>query len=190
MSGVLTSTHGLYINASRRHAIANTLIGVVVFYLGLTSIFHYTGVWYAQFLPISDSNTYDNTGASYNTTRILTPDFTLDEQAYQEYSPLFIRYDPTTSSLCHLLTPVDLYCSTTFAMSYGLSFAAIASLIVYTYLHYSGAIWRQYKNSTNEQPDIHMKLMKKYKEAPTWWFMGLFVIVSQYSSSTYAYYSH
>lgn len=39
-------------------------------------------------------------------------------------------------------------------------------------------IWRQYQNSTNEKPDIHMKLMRKYKEAPTWWYLGLFGIVS------------
>ncbi|KAK6079231.1 Sexual differentiation process protein isp4-like protein 2 [Seiridium cupressi] len=139
------------------HAIANTLIGVVVFFIGLASAFHYTGVWYAQFLPMSDSSTYDNTGSTYNTTRILTPELTLDEEAYKSYSPLFI--------------------STTFAMSYGLSFAAISSLIVYTYLHHRKTIWRQYRNSTTEKPDVHMKLMRKYKEAPTWWYMGLFVIM-------------
>lgn len=33
-------------------------------------------------------------------------------------------------------------------------------------------------NSTTEKPDIHMKLMKKYKEAPTWWYLTLFSIVS------------
>ena len=33
-------------------------------------------------------------------------------------------------------------------------------------------------NSTTEKPDIHMKLMKKYKEAPTWWYLTLFAIVS------------
>lgn len=64
-------------------------------------------------------------------------------------------------------------------MSYGLSFAAIASLIVYTWLHHGKLIWRQYRNATTEKPDIHMKLMKKYKEAPTWWYMSLFVIVSE-----------
>ncbi|KAH8880709.1 OPT family small oligopeptide transporter [Thozetella sp. PMI_491] len=139
------------------HAIANTLIGVVFFFMFLTPILHYTGTWYAPFLPMSDSSTYDNTGSSYNVSRILTPDFTLNEEAYKNYSPLFI--------------------STTFAMSYGLSFAAIASLVVYTYLHHGQTIWRQYRNSTTEQPDIHMKLMRKYKEAPTWWYMSLFVIM-------------
>lgn len=142
------------------HAIANTLIGVVTFFIIGCSVFHYSGVWYAQFLPMSDSGTYDNTGNPYNTSRILTPQLTLNEEAYKNYSPLFI--------------------STTFAMSYGLSFAAIASLIVYTYLHNGKQIWAQYRNSNKEQPDIHMKLMKKYKEAPTWWYMGLFVIVSNF----------
>lgn len=67
--------------------------------------------------------------------------------------------------------------STTFAMSYGLSFAAITSLVVYTWLHHSKTIWRQYRNSTKEKPDIHMKLMRKYKEAPTWWYMSLFGVM-------------
>lgn len=59
-----------------------------------------------------------------------------------------------------------------------MSFAAISALVVYTYLHHGKYIWKQYMNSTTEKPDIHMKLMKKYKEAPTWWYLTLFCIVS------------
>ncbi|KAI1353042.1 OPT oligopeptide transporter protein-domain-containing protein [Xylaria sp. FL0043] len=139
------------------HAIANILIGVVVFFIMLTSFLHYTGAWYSQFLPMSDASTYDNTGAIYNVSRVLTPELRLDEGAYQSYSPLFI--------------------STTFALSYGLSFAAITALVVHTFLHYSGTIRAQYQNSTHEKPDIHMKLMRKYKEAPLWWYTSLFLIV-------------
>jgi hypothetical protein len=76
-----------------RHAIANTLIGVVVFFVVGSSFLHYGGAWYGEYLPMSDSGTYDNTGARYNTTRILTKDFTLNEEEYKNYSPLFIRYD-------------------------------------------------------------------------------------------------
>lgn len=108
---------------------------------------------------MSDSGIYDNTGSPYNTSRVLTPEFTLSQEAYESYSPLFL--------------------STTFAISYGLSFAAIASLIVYTYLHYGPMIWDQWRNSKVEKKDdIHMKLMRKYPEAPTWWYMSLFVSVS------------
>lgn len=138
-------------------AIANTLIGVTVFYIIGASALHYSGTWSAKFLPMSDSITYDNTGVSYNTTRILTPQFTLDLEAYKAYSPLFL--------------------STTFALSYGLSFAAIAALIVYTYLNHGKQIWQQFRNSTQQEPDIHMKLMSKYKEAPTWWYMSLFAVM-------------
>ncbi|KAI1384598.1 small oligopeptide transporter [Hypoxylon trugodes] len=139
------------------HAIANTTLGVVIFYIILNIFFHYTGTWYDQYLPMADSSTYDNTGALYNVSKILTSDFTLDEEAYKAYSPVFI--------------------STTFAISYGLSFAAITALVVYTYLHHGKTIWAQYKNSTNEKPDIHMKLMQKYEEAPEWWYFSLFGIV-------------
>lgn len=48
---------------------------------------------------------------------------------------------------------------------------------MYTYLNHRKTIWRQYKSSTNEKPDIHMKLMRKYKEAPTLWYTVLFFIV-------------
>lgn len=67
------------------------MIGVVTFFLTLCSIFHYTGVWYSKYLPMSDSGTYDNTGKPYNTSLILNDEMTLDEEAYKNYSPLFIR---------------------------------------------------------------------------------------------------
>ncbi|KAK4106767.1 small oligopeptide transporter [Parathielavia hyrcaniae] len=139
------------------HAIANTMIGVVLFFVFLASVLHYSGTWYSLYLPMSDSNTYDNTGKQYDVSRILSADYTLDVDAYNNYSPLFL--------------------STTFAISYGLSFAAISSLVVYTYLHHGKTIWRQYKSSTTEKPDIHMKLMRRYKEAPTWWYMSLFAVM-------------
>jgi hypothetical protein len=76
---------------SARHAIANTMIGVVFFFILLASVLHYSGVWYSQYLPMSDSSTYDNTGRHYNVSRILSADYTLDVDAYNNYSPLFLR---------------------------------------------------------------------------------------------------
>lgn len=137
------------------HAIANTLIGVVVFYIVMAAGLHYSGTWYSKFLPISDSSTYDNTGARYNVTRIITPSFTLNETAYKEYSPLFL--------------------STTFAISYGLSFAAISTLVVYTYLEHGTEIWERFRGLNRDEPDIHMKLMRKYREVPTWWYALVFI---------------
>jgi hypothetical protein len=48
----------------------------------------------AEYLPISDSNSWDNTGKAYNVTRILTPEFTLDLAKYKA---------------CHILSDCDIY---------------------------------------------------------------------------------
>jgi OPT family oligopeptide transporter len=126
------------------HAIANTLIGLVLFVWIISPAVHFSNVWYAKFLPMSDSQSYDNTGARYNVSRILTPDYTLDEQKYADYSPLFL--------------------STTFALTYGLSFASIISVIVHTYLYHGKELWYRFKAARGQEDDIHMKKMKKYKE--------------------------
>lgn len=96
-------------------------------------------------------------GMNYNVSLVTTPQLTLNEAAYKAYSPLFL--------------------STTFSMSYGLSFAAISSVVVYTYLNYRHVIAAQFRNSKTEKPDIHMKLMMKYPDVPEWWYGILFVLM-------------
>ena len=54
---------------------------------------------------MSSRLSYDNTGKQYNVTKIINDDATLNLMRYEAYSPLFL--------------------STTFAVSYGLSFASI-----------------------------------------------------------------
>lgn len=90
-----------------RHAIANTMVGVVLFFVLLASVLHYSGAWYSQFLPMSDSNTYDNHGQRYDVSRILTADYTLDVDAYERYSPLFLRYFPFRSRVVSWVVEED-----------------------------------------------------------------------------------
>lgn len=71
-------------------------------------------------------------------------------EAYRVYSPLFL--------------PV------TFAVAYGLSFAAITSTVTHTFLYFRKQIWIQAKRSLNEQPDIHARLMSRYRQVPEWWY--------------------
>jgi OPT family small oligopeptide transporter len=140
------------------HAIANTLIGVVLFFMVTTIGLHYSGVWYAKWLPISDSGSYDNTGSSpYNVSRVLNSNFEFDEQAYQAYSPFFL--------------------STTFALTYGLSFATITALITHTALFHGQEIWIRARLSLGEEPDVHTKMMRKYAEVPSWWYGVTFLAV-------------
>jgi hypothetical protein len=62
-------------------------------------------------------------------------------------------------------------------MNYGLSFAALAAAIVHTILFNGKEVWYRWKASRNQEPDIHMKLMSKYQEAPDWWY-GVLLLLS------------
>ena len=85
----------------------------------------------------------------------LTPEATLDVERYKAYSPLFL--------------------STTFALSYGLSFASITATITHTFLYFRKQIWVQARRSLSEQPDIHARLMSRYPQVPEWWYLIIFV---------------
>ncbi|KAG1824546.1 OPT oligopeptide transporter [Suillus subaureus] len=136
---------------------ANVLVGFVFFYWILTPILYYTNTWYSKFLPILSRTSYDNTGAAYNVTAILGTDGTLNVTAYEAYSPLFL--------------------STTFAVSYGLSFASITATITHAILFFRKQIWAQSRRSIDEQPDIHARLMARYRQVPEWWYLIIFVIM-------------
>ncbi|KAK3176727.1 hypothetical protein OEA41_008052 [Lepraria neglecta] len=137
------------------HAIANTLIGMVIFFWFTSIGVHYTNTWYSNFLPISDSQSYDNTGNLYNVTNILNSDFTLDLAAYEAYSPLFL--------------------STTFALTYGLSFATISAVIVQTAIFHGPDLWKRIRSMRTDEEDVHYRMMRKYKDVPQWWYLSLFM---------------
>lgn len=104
-------------------------------------------------------------------TRILTPEYTLDLKKYEAYSPLFL--------------------STTFALTYGLSFAAISSLIVHTGLFHGEEIWIRLRAPEGSLDDIHTKMMRKYKPAPTWWYLAVLIIsIAMTMGMIYGYQTH
>jgi OPT family small oligopeptide transporter len=92
---------------------------------------------------------------TYDVRRILTPEATFDATAYANYSPLFL--------------------STTFAISYGLSFASITATLVHAFLYFRKQIWVQARRSIHEQPDIHARLMARYPQVPEWWYLIIFL---------------
>jgi hypothetical protein len=74
------------------HALVNTLIGLIVFFIIPTIGIAYSGALYvekasirlpmadkdrySEYLPLNTSTTYDNTQKTYNVSRILGPSFT------------------------------------------------------------------------------------------------------------------
>ncbi|EPS31607.1 Sexual differentiation process protein isp4 [Penicillium oxalicum] len=140
------------------YAMANTLIGMVVWFWIVTPALHYSGLYYFKYLPISDSRSYDNTAHTYNVSRILTPEFTFDLAKYKEYSPLFL--------------------STTFAISYGLSFAGIVAVIVHTVLFHGSDLWARFRAvNAVEDEDVHSRLMSRFKPVPVWWYAAITLVM-------------
>lgn len=139
------------------YAIANTLIGMVIFFWIVTPAIHYSGLFYSKYLPMSDSSSYDNTAQAYNVTKILTPDFTFDLEKYRNYSPLFL--------------------STTFTLCYGLSFAGIIAVLVHTGLFHGSDIWARFRHVGRETEDVHGRLMMRFKTVPLWWYGAITLIM-------------
>ena len=98
---------------------------------------------------------YDNTGAQYNLSAIIT-NGEFDQTKYEQYSPLFL--------------PI------TYAVSYGTIFASYSSILVHTFLWYRHDLVRQFRQGLKDGTDIHAHLMRKYAEVPHWWFITLGVL--------------
>ncbi|KAL1966252.1 hypothetical protein VTN77DRAFT_4605 [Rasamsonia byssochlamydoides] len=138
------------------HALVNTLIGLIIFIIIPTIGIAYSGALWSEYLPINTSTTYDNTQNTYNVSRILGPNFTFDLNKYKKYSPMFL--------------------APTFALNYGLGFAALTASIVHIALYHGKEVWNRWKNGNDEAPDIHFKFMSKYRDCPQWWYGALFVV--------------
>ncbi|KAL4962586.1 small oligopeptide transporter, OPT family [Aspergillus stella-maris] len=139
------------------HGIANTLIGLVLWFWIITPALHFSGLNYAKYLPISDSSSYDNMGQVYNVTKILNPDMTLNLAKYEEYSPLFL--------------------STTFMLCYGLSFATIIAVLFHAGLFHGKDIWARFRRVGREEEDVHGRLMARFNPVPMWWYGAVFVVM-------------
>ncbi|UPK96738.1 hypothetical protein LCI18_007673 [Fusarium solani-melongenae] len=180
-------------------AAMNVIGGLTIVMWIIAPILYYTNVLYSSYMPILSAAVFDNTGKVYDVSKILTPDFLFNREAYQNYSRVFL--------------PI------TYVLSYGVQFAGLAALLTHTACWHGADIWRSWKKALEEareegkpayQPvsnspgappsrqstddeyrrmststsnvdglisreDIHSKLMKKYKDAPLSWYLITFL---------------
>lgn len=122
-------------------SLMNMLAGMVLVIIGVAGI-SWAGPDFMRYLPLEANANFDHFGQPYDVSRILTPEFTFNETAYKEYSPLLI--------------------GPAFSLSYGVGFAGLISTVVHCCLFYGVDIWNRAKSAKYEEPDIHLKLMRKY----------------------------
>ncbi|CDY11969.1 BnaC03g13950D [Brassica napus] len=150
-------------------AIANFFAGFFIFLYILLPIFYWSNAYDAQKFPFYTSQTFEQTGHSYNITRILNEkDFDINLDAYNDYSKLYL--------------------SVMFALLYGLSFASLFATISHVALYDGKFIWGIWKKTTtatkDKLGDVHSRLMKKnYQAVPQWWFIA--VLVASFAFALY-----
>ena len=135
----------------------NTLIGLIVFVVIPALGISYSGALYSAYLPINTSTIFDNTQSPYVVRNILGPGFTFDLEKYKAYSPLFL--------------------APTFALNYGLSFAALTASVVHLVIHRGKILIQQFRLASSQSEDVHFNMIKKYRPAPDWWYLSLLAIV-------------
>lgn len=147
---------------------ANITGSIVLFFWIIVPILYYTNTWYSKYLPMISAATFDNTGKSYDVSRVLTHDLKFDEKAYHEYSPLLLPFS--------------------YIMSYGLNFAAVTAVFVHSALYNGKDIYKKLWSANSEGEDIHKRLMRNYKEVPDLWYLiltGIIILLSILFVSVY-----
>ncbi|XP_019152870.1 PREDICTED: oligopeptide transporter 4-like [Ipomoea nil] len=132
-------------------AIANVFVGyVTIMYVVIPFFYWGFNVYDAQKFPIFSSDLFTSQGQEYNISAIVNNRFELDEAQYAKQGKI------------HL--------STMFSLTYGFGFATVASTLSHIGLFYGREIYSRYRAASKEKMDIHTRLMKKYKDIPSWWF--------------------
>ncbi|KAH7330722.1 OPT oligopeptide transporter protein-domain-containing protein [Rhizoctonia solani] len=133
----------------------NVFGALILVYWIIAPILYYKNVFFSKYMPISSTGSFDRWGNEYKPLNVII-DGQFDVEAYKAYSPLYI--------------------SMTFALSYGLSFGALTSTVVHTWLWYRHDIVRQFRSSMKDETDVHSRLMLAYPEVPHWWYITLGLI--------------
>ena len=135
---------------------ANVMFGYLVVICFVSPIIWAKNVHNTAYLPFASSLSYDRFGNTYSSRYILTPEKTFDDAKYESYSR---QYLPAT-----------------FLIAYGFGFASVTASITHAGFYYGKDIVRQFKRSLSEEPDVHSRLMSRYKEVPHWWYAAIFLI--------------
>ena len=175
-------------------AAMNVVGGLVTVMWIVAPVAYYSNLFFSSYMPISSSSVFDNTGQVYNVSKILTEDFMLDPDAYHNYSRVFLpityvlsyglQFAALTSLLTHTLCWHGKDIWTQWKRSLRepdetgtkASYAPISATGGGNENGTSSRLARPVLNSDSLMgcEDVHNRLMKRYKDAPLWWYLITF----------------
>ncbi|CAN1250959.1 Oligopeptide transporter 6 [Linum perenne] len=143
--------------ASPWFATANIAVGFFLVMYVMTPLTYWSNTYKAKTFPLYSSKLFISNGSRYDILSIVDSKFHLDREVYSQFGRVNL--------------------STFFAMTYGIGFATLAATIVHVLLFNGRDLWKQSKRAFSDKRgmDIHTKLMRRYKQVPSWWFVVILV---------------
>ncbi|KAM6503339.1 oligopeptide transporter [Amanita muscaria] len=136
--------------------IANTWIGLGFCYI-IICVIYYTNTWGSKAFPMISTSIFQANGSIYNQNAVFGTNFQLNQTALQDVGLPYLAGSWAWSNLTANL--------------------AIGGLVMHVILFWGGHARDSFKSAVNgTQPDPHYQVMKKYKEAPMWWYIVLLVL--------------
>ncbi|KAK0535631.1 hypothetical protein OC835_002306 [Tilletia horrida] len=133
-----------------------TLISFVFWMWFIAPILYYNNVKNTAYLPLVTNQIFDRFGSVYSTKEVFTTEGGFNATAYNDYSQQFL---PVVTMI-----------------NFGLQFASVASIFSHVFMYYRKDLARQWKTSLTAEPDIHARLMSRYREVPNLWYLGTFLV--------------
>lgn len=131
--------------------------GFMLFAWIIMPALYFTNTWASAYFPFAGHNAYDKFGDTYRQTAVLDPpDYSFNSEKFLNYSPLFL--------------------SIGFLVSYFGGFASITAVLFNMGFNHYNDILSALRFRKPEKPDIHAKLMRRYKNVPSWWYYTTFFI--------------
>ncbi|XP_059448526.1 oligopeptide transporter 4-like [Corylus avellana] len=138
-------------------SIVNIFAGyILIVYIAIPTAYWGFDLYNASRFPIYSSDLFTAVGQKYNISAIVNDKFELNQATY------------TDQGRIHL--------SMFFPLTYGFGFATIASTLTHVLLFYGREIYERYHALYRGKEDIHTKLMRRYKDIPSWWFYLLLAV--------------
>ncbi|KAL5374579.1 hypothetical protein PMIN02_012231 [Paraphaeosphaeria minitans] len=142
-------------------AIANVFAALIVWVYIVSPALYYTNTWNSAYLPIQSNSVFDNTGHTYNVSRIINKQdgYRINLVKYADYSTIYL---PVTYAL----------------NQFGLAFATVLSLFVWVVLEERDQVlhglrsgWRSIRMTLDQSPKYPERGQPiAYPSTPTWWY--------------------
>lgn len=185
-------------------AAMNVVGGLVIVMWIIAPLAYYKNVFFSSYMPILSTAVFDNTGKVYDVQKILTADFLFDRAAYEQYSRVFmpityvLSYGLQFAAVTSLLTHTACWHGKDIVRQWKNSWKEVKVQDKAGYEPIPGqrrTVSGQPVNNIDRSEsniddimtaeDVHNRHMKRYKDAPMWWYLltafimtatGIFVV--------------